>query len=381
MKIGLVCPYNINKHAGVLEVVLALYGGLRAKGHSVKIITPKPRGGAKTRKDLDLIFMGTSTDFRSPAHTTTQVSSTEDNERIDAILAKEQFDILHFHEPWVPLLSRQLLQRSTSVNIGTFHSKVPEAIVARSAARIITPYTKSCMSYLHELTAVSPSGAEYAQSLTEQQVHIIPNGIDLNKYSPIKPRPQPDHKTILYIGRLERRKGVKYLLRAFDVFSKSNPDARLLIAGDGPDRERLELMAEDMKLRHVKFLGYVSEEHKLKLLNEADIFCSPALFGESFGIVLLEAMAMGAVCVAGNNSGYADLMQGIGAVSVINPEDTEEFARQLNLLMYEPKLRSLWQSWAAVYVKQFSYPHVVSLYETFYKEALKDHRGEIRATP
>src|SRR5579884_4250450 len=307
MKIGLVCPYNINKHGGVLEVVLALHRGLKQQGHQSKIITPRPRGHDAVELP-DVIYMGTSTDFRSPAATTTQVSSTDDNEKIDAVLDNEDFDILHFHEPWVPLLSRQLLQRSKSVNIGTFHSKVPEALMTRTVIRVVTPYFKSVMSYLHELTAVSPSGADYAATLTDQPITIIPNGIDLEKYTP-KPRQEKDHKTILYIGRLERRKGVKYLLRAYRLFSQVNPDCRLLIAGDGPDREKLELMADDLKLNNVSFLGFVSEEFKLELLNEADLFCSPAIFGESFGIVLLEAMSMGAVCIAGNNSGYTDLMQ------------------------------------------------------------------------
>jgi phosphatidylinositol alpha-mannosyltransferase len=151
------------------------------------------------------------------------------------------------------------------------------------------------MKYLHVLTAVSDSGAEYAASLTDLPITIIPNGIDLNKYrhKAVKSK----SKTILYIGRLERRKGTKYLLRAYHLFAQDNPDVRLLIAGDGPDREKLELLAEDLKLKNISFLGYISEELKLQLLAEADIFCSPAIFGESFGIVLLEAMATGTVTV------------------------------------------------------------------------------------
>ena len=377
MKIGLVCPYNINRHGGVLEVVLALSEGLIENGHKVKILTPKPRN-EEPKDHENIIYMGTSTDFRSPASTTAQISSTDDNEKIDAVLAREKFDILHFHEPWLPLLSRQLLQRSTSVNIGTFHSKVPEALMTRTVIKVVTPYLKSIMSYLHELTAVSPSGADYAATLTDEPITIIPNGIDLIKYRP-KIIKNKTNKSILYIGRLEGRKGVKYLLRAFQLFSQDNPDVSLIIAGDGPEREKLELLSEDLKLKNIKFLGFISEELKLQLLNEADVFCSPAIFGESFGIVLLEAMAMGAVCVAGNNSGYSDLMQGLGAVSIVNPDDTSEFARRLDLMMHEAQLRKLWQKWAKDYVKQFNYPNIVKEYELFYRDALKEHHGEIRA--
>jgi phosphatidylinositol alpha-mannosyltransferase len=378
MKIGLVCPYNINRHGGVLEVILALQKGLKANGHDVKIITPKPRGEEPEPME-DIIFLGTSTDFRSPAATTTQVSSSDDTEKVDALLDQENFDILHFHEPWSPLLSRQLLQRSRSVNIATFHSKVPEATMTRTVIKVITPYLKSVMSYLHELTAVSPSGADYASTLTEQPITIIPNGIDLKKYKPLSvKKTKSSGKTLLYVGRLEGRKGVKYLLRAFKIYSEKHPKDKLVIVGDGPDREKLELMSEDLELNHVSFLGFVDEDKKLELFSEADLFVSPALFGESFGIVLLEAMAMGVVSVAGSNSGYNDLMQGAGALSIVNPEDIEEFARRLELLTYEESLRKVWQDWAKHYVQQFDYPKVVKQYEAFYRKALKEHHDEIK---
>lgn len=379
MKIGLVCPYKINKHGGVLEVVLALQKGLKANGHDVKIITPRPRGYTEPVDD-DVIFLGTSTDFRSPAATTTQVSSSDDTEKIDAMLEEEKFDILHFHEPWSPLLSRQLLQRSNCVNVATFHSKVPEAFMTRTVIKVVTPYLKSVMSYLHELSAVSPSGADYASTLTDQPIEIIPNGIDLKTYKrrPVKEKTKNEAKTILYVGRLEGRKGVKYLLRAFQSYSAKFPKDKLLIVGDGPDREKLELMAEDLELINVTFLGFVPEEKKVELLSKADLFVSPALFGESFGIVLLEAMAMGAVTIAGNNSGYSDLMQGVGALSVVNPEDSEEFARRIDMLIHEEALRQAWQEWAQEYVRQFDYPIVVKQYEKFYKKALKEHHDEIK---
>ncbi len=375
MKIGLVCPYNINKHGGVLEVVLALKKGLENRGHSVKIITPAPRGH-ESEPDDSVIFVGTSTDFRtlSFSDTTSQVSSTVDNDEIDAMLEREKFDILHFHEPWMPLLSRQLLSRSKSVNIGTFHAKVTDATLSRSILKIVNPYLKSVLKYLHVLTAVSDSGAQYAAGMTDQPITIIPNGIDLEKYSHPPIKKKSTDKTILFVGRLERRKGVKFLLKAFQVLQQTNPEAKLIIAGDGPDREKLELLSEDLGLKHVTFLGFISEELKLKLLAESDIFCSPAIFGESFGIVLLEAMATGTVTVAGNNSGYSDLMQDIGALSIVNPEDTIEFARRLDLMLNQHELRELWHKWARDYVKQFSYPKVVAQYEELYKDALK-HNG------
>lgn len=374
MKIGIVCPYNIAKGGGVQEIVLATKAELVRRGHTVKIITPAPRDTHPADVE-DIIFIGNLVDYRSPMHTTVQVSATADIEKIDTMLAEEKFDILHFHEPWVPVLSRQILTRSNTVNIATFHAKVPETLMSRTVIRVVTPYLKSVMKYLHVLTAVSDSGSEYAASLTDQPITIIPNAIDLKKYKNSTAADYKNYKTktLLYIGRLERRKGVKYLLQAYQILAQDNPDVRLIIAGDGPDRDKLELLAEDLHLPNVSFLGYISEDLKLELLSEADLFCAPSVYGESFGIVLLEAMATGTVCVAGNNSGYIDVLQELGSISVVNPRDTDEFSRRLNLLLHEKNLRDSWQAWAKNYIKQFSYPKIVDKYEELYKDALKQY--------
>ena len=375
MKIGLICPYNIAKGGGVQEIVLATREELVKRGHSVKIITPLPRLGA-IPKDPDVIFIGTSTDFKSPTHTHVQVSASAGVSKIESMLEEEKFDVLHFHEPWVPMLSLQILQRSNAVNIATFHAKLPETLMSRTITRVVTPYLKSVLKYLDEMTAVSDSAAEYVTSLTDTPVTIIPNGIDLAKYKFSPDKKPSSSKTILYIGRLEKRKGVKFLLQAYQILSQDDDGLKLIIAGDGPDRKKLELLTDELDLKNVSFLGYISEEVKLELLSEADLFCSPAIFGESFGIVLLEAMATGTVASAGNNSGYSDLMQGVGSLSITNPQDISEFARQLKLLVNEPEIRNLWRTWAKNYVQQFSYPRVVDLYEELYIEAVKQHANK-----
>jgi phosphatidylinositol alpha-mannosyltransferase len=151
-------------------------------------------------------------------------------------------------------------------------------MMSRTIERVVTPYARSVMKYLDALTAVSPVAAEYVRSLTDQPISIIPNGIDLAKYhtslsvAPHKHRP----RTILYIGRLEKRKGVKYLLEAFKQVSDQLSDVQLLIAGDGPDLAKLELVVEDYEIPNVRFLGYITDAEKLRLLAEADLFCSPA---------------------------------------------------------------------------------------------------------
>lgn len=373
MKIGLVCPYNIFRGGGVQECVLALKEGIEARGHEARIITPQPRGYKNESTD-GILLIGTAQSIRA-ASTYADVSVSVDTDKLETLLDREKFDIIHFHEPWIPILSRQILSRSSAIHIATFHAAMSERRTSRTVERVITPYTKSIFKYLDILTAVSPTATNYVGSLTSRKLQIVPNGIDLSKYKELPMKTQADGKiTILYIGRLEKRKGLKYLLKAFDLLSTENHDYRLIIAGDGPDRSKLEDLVQKDSIRGVSFLGYIDENTKLKLLQEADLFCSPALYGESFGIVLLEAMASGCVTVAGNNAGYESVLRERGQLSLVNPKDEIEFARRLKLLSTDQVLRDAWKSWAREYVKQYDYRSVVDQYFKLYTEAYEKHK-------
>lgn len=380
MKIGLVCPYNLFRGGGVQECVFAAQAEFIRRGHSAKIITPLPRG-VEVEPPEGVLFMGNATQVKS-FHTTSQLSLSVSLEAVDEMLEKEQFDVLHFHEPWVPMVSLQILSRSRCANVATFHAKLPETMMTRTIERVITPYTKSIMRYLHGLSAVSDSAADYVRTLTDKPIDIIPNGVDLAMYQKTGNRKQNKRqktddgrqKTILYIGRLEKRKGLSYLLKAYGQLADMHPEVELIIAGEGVDRAKLEKAVADNDIPRVRFCGYVSPADKIKLLHESDLFCSPALYGESFGIVLLEAMACGLVTVAGSNSGYAGVLKERGALSLVNTKDTDEFTRRLELLLYDEGLRELWRSWASDYVRQFSYEAVVDQYEELYRQAIK-HRG------
>jgi len=368
MKIGIVCPYSIAKAGGVQEIVYAQQAELLARGHQAYIITPRPQDHEELPGD-HMIFVGSSTDFNSPAHTTVQLSASV-RDTIDNMLEEEQFDILHFHEPWMPMLSWQILSRSRAINVATFHAKLPETMMTRTMAKVITPYTKSVLKYIDAYTAVSDAAAEYVCSLTDAPVAIIPNAVSEHYQLAKVIKDNRKLKNILYVGRLEGRKGVNYLLHAFKTVHDKHPDVSLIIAGDGPDRSKLEMLASDLDIDRVTFLGRISDEDKIKLLHTSDLFCAPSLFGESFGLVLLEAMASGLVTVAGDNPGYESVMRGLGALSLINPKHSAEFARRLELLLYEKDLRKLWRIWAAEEMPQYRYGRIVDQYEEVYKQAL-----------
>ncbi len=371
MKIGLVCPYDMFKGGGVQECVKALQIELILRGHEVYIITPRPIGFKKLQKEpTGMILVGTSADIKSPFQATTaQISASVDLKAIDDMLAEHNFDVIHFHEPWVPMLSMQILAKSTCANVATFHAKLPETVLSKTVEKVITPYTKSIVKSLDISTAVSDAAAEYYRVISKQNPVIIPNGVDVSKYSK-KSKKSKESKNIVFIGRLEKRKGVKYLILAYMKLVSEVSNIKLIIAGDGPERKKLESLVKEKKIPGVEFLGYVSENKKIDLLHNCDIYCSPAIFGESFGIVLLEAMAAGAVVVAGDNPGYTAVMQDKGNLSIINPRDTQAFAGKLKLLMFDNELRELWLKWAKVYITNYDYKKITDSYERVYKDAI-----------
>jgi phosphatidylinositol alpha-mannosyltransferase len=367
MKIGLVCPYNLYKGGGVQDSVLLLQKELSVRGHTVLILTPQ----AKTASGILPSFvrvLGTATDMKTPLHTTAQVSVSLDTRQLEALMEEEQFDLVHFHEPWVPFLARQILSRSEAKNVATFHAKLPDTTVSKALKNVITPYTRSVLKHLDSLTAVSTAASSYIGELTDRDIEIIPNSTDVNNFQHLKRRPT---NSILYIGRLEKRKGVNYLITAFSELQKTDSKVKLIIAGDGPDKKKLKDLAKTLGINNIEFLGYISEEKKLELLSEAGVFCSPALYGESFGIVLIEAMAAGVPIVAGDNPGYATVMTGRGALSLVKPKDSINFAMRLDLMLTDEAIRTAMLEWGSEHVKQFDHKKIVDKYEKLYKSLVK----------
>jgi phosphatidylinositol alpha-mannosyltransferase len=374
MKIGIVLPYSITKGGGVRTHVLETQAELIRRGHDVLIITPQPRGHFD-HAPKGVVFLGGSTNMMSPTNTVVQISASGDVDRIHDVLEEQQFDLLHFHEPWVPILSRQILARSNTVNVATFHAKMPDTAVSKTLERVITPYTKSILKYIDEMTIAAPPSGEYISQLTDKPLNLVPNGINLRQYKTGK-LPLAKDPTIFYIGRLEKRKGVKYLLQAFSLVEQQLPNAKLIIAGDGPDRKKLELLAVQLGIKNVSFFGYVDDEEKIKHLQTCTVFCAPSMYGEAFGIVILEALACGAPVVAGANPGYAYALTGRGTLGLVNPYDTTDFARRLMLHLTDPDIRGFWHKWSKEHVKQYDYRNIVDKYEAVYAKAVKEHGGK-----
>lgn len=371
MRIGIVCPYNYFRPGGVQSCIRDIAQYLEDRGHYVRVIAPKPQVTPEN-VDKNVILVGGSTEFNTPFATKADIGISISNEKLDSLFAEQKFDVIHFHEPGVPVLSAQLLGRSTTANVGTMHATLPDGVVTKSFEKIMVPFAKYLEPKLDYITAVSSVARETALMYSPKAtITIVPNGIRLSDYVPTKPRKVAAQKTICFIGRLEKRKGIRYLIDAYAEIRKSHDDVRLVIAGDGKLRKSLEARVAKYQIPDVEFRGFISEEEKIDLLQTSDIYCSPALYGESFGMVLLEAMAAGCVVVAGSNPGYASVMRERGRLSLVNPLSLPDFTYRLELLLYDTEIRNLWLSWATTYVTQYDYSHVVDAYEAAYHEAVK----------
>lgn len=381
MKIGLVCPYDMIGHAGgVQQIVMHQAETLRARGHNVKIITPRPLR-LQSEAPEGYIFLGSSTKVTAVLATAADIGFEIDGREIDTVLEQEKFDVINFHEPWIPVLARQIAMRSRAAHVGTFHANLSDSMTGKSLASMFSSYGKGILHKMDVLTAVSPAAAgiltaKGSDNSLVKNIQYIPNGIDVKKYASAPKKEIPTHqlKTILYVGRLEGRKGLKYLLRAYEDLVSRNNDVGLLIAGKGPDEKKLKDYVRDNGLPRVSFLGYIDDDEKIKYLHSADIFCAPAHRGESFGIVLLEAMAARCPVVAGDNSGYASVMKDTGAISLVNPLDTVDFSRRMEIFLYDDNLRRLWTKWATAFVKDFDWEIIIDRYEKVYEQAIEQRK-------
>jgi phosphatidylinositol alpha-mannosyltransferase len=257
MKIALVCPYNmLESSGGVAQVVVHLREGLIKKGHQVKIITPR---SATYHGEVPegFILLGTMTgiNFGAGLGTSGNWTFDVDSNEVKEVLEREKFDVINFHEPWAPILARQILPYSAAANVGTFHANFIDSTAGKGLVNLFMPYGRGVGEKLDLMTAVSPAPAAVflekdPDHRLVKNIKYIPNGIDIKKYRtrPVMAVKHPKQKTILYIGRLEPRKGAKYLLRAFNELASRHEDVQLLIAGKGPDDKKLRSYVEELKI-------------------------------------------------------------------------------------------------------------------------------------
>jgi len=338
MKVGLVTSYDYSHPGGVVNHVSYLAHYLQILGHEVKIIAPVRRKGTRyfdenvkaIGRPLPIPYGGTTARIPLSPWLPYQVKRALD---------REKFDIVHLHEPFIPMLCLSTLTQSQSINVGTFH-----ACHERSGLYWLgQPIIRKLGRKLHGKIAVSQPALTYISRYLPADYRIIPNAVDTSLYTPEGPvlHELIDGKlTILFVGRLEERKGVSDLIHACAIVKKDFPNFRLIIAGPGIRlRYQYELLARRLIPGQALFTGFVPFNKMLEYYRTADIFCAPATGGESFGIVLLEAMASGTPVVATDIPGYSSVVTHGHDGLLAKTRDRRSIAEALLSLIHDKSLR------------------------------------------
>lgn len=376
MKIAMVSPYDFTWPGGVTTHVAQLARELGRSGHEVQVLAP--HSPSRTNADAaQFIPLGRSVPLPSGGSTARVSLSWWLYPKVRAILRREKFDIVHLHEPLAPILPLCVLEFSNSVNIGTFHASY-------SHQRLYTlthPIIKRWQRRLHGAIAVSPAARRYVHEAFPGDYEIIPNGIDVDHFADnAVPWPQyQDGKTnILFVGRLEKRKGLRYLLEAYSKLKWDFPDTRLLVVGPGkPDEGSFEVIGA-RSLRDVELIGGVSYGDLPRYYASADIFCSPATGAESFGIVLLEAMAAGKPLIASDIEGYRGIVSDGEQGMLVRRKNSDELAKALARLIEDPELARKMGSTGREMVERYRWAEVASQVEDYYEVCLRAVNGDTR---
>ena len=371
MKIAMVSPYDFTWPGGVTAHVTHLARELGRSGHQVQVLAPHSPS-RECQEAEKFIPLGRSVPLPSGGSIARVSLSWWLYRKVRSLLRDEAFDIIHLHEPMAPILPLCVLEFSNSVNVGTFHA----ANNYPHLYKLSHPITKRWHQRLHGGIAVSPAAQRYVNNAFPGDYKIIPNGIDIDHFTRnAEPWPQyRDGKTnILFVGRLEKRKGLKYLLDAYSRIKWDLPETRLLVVGAGtPDKESHRILAA-RALKDVEFIGPVSHEDLPRYYASADIFCSPATGFESFGIVLLEAMAAGKPVVASNIEGYASIVSDGREGILIPPRNGEALSAALARLVQDPSLRRQMGDEGKLTVEQYRWSEVAQRVEEYYYQCLNRH--------
>ena len=366
MKIALVSPYDFAHPGGVILHIAYLERYFTRMGHEVKVIAPASR--AIPDFGDRFIPIGRPRPIPSSGSIARVTVSLWLAPKIRAVLEQEKFDIIHFHEPLMPMLCTSVLRLSRTANVGTFHAShgKPGYNFARPIGKWIL---RRWFRNLDGKIAVSKPAVEYARENFPGYYNIIPNGVDVEHFSPdVSPIEEfdDDKLNILFVSRLEKRKGLNYLLQAFKQVKKEVPNCRLIVVGPGTRlRRRYERYVAKTGLKDVVFVGLVSYDELPRYYKTADVFCAPAIGSESFGIILLEAMAMSKPIVASSIEGYASVIShGVDGL-LVPPADRDQLAQALIALLNDKALRqemgakgrikALEHSWELIAQRVFDY--------------------------
>jgi phosphatidylinositol alpha-mannosyltransferase len=380
MKLALVSPYDFAYPGGVTEHVSHLAEQFLARGHQVHIVAPS--SGDEADEPVASVA--------APVHRIGRVVSIPANGSVARItlslrsylqakrlLQQENFDLVHLHEPMMPALPLTVLRHSNTTNVGTFHAFRNTPLAYFYAKPILRPFFRK----LHGRIAVSSPARDFVGEYFPSDYRVIPNGIDFPLFNTRYPRLEQladSRPTVLFVGRLEKRKGLRYLLRAWPMVLERVPNARLVVVGRGRPLEGYKRFAarQGWSPADVIFAGYVSAEDLPRYYQGSDVFCAPNTGQESFGIVLLEAMAAGAPIVASDIPGYRDVITNGVEGLLVERQNPAALADALSRLLGNPEMRASMRRAGQVKAQRFDWPRVADEVLSYYQDVLERRREE-----
>lgn len=362
MRIGLVCPYSLDVPGGVQNHVRDLAEVLIDFGHEVSVLvpadddTPVPDYVVPAGRAVPIPYNG------SVARLSFGPLSAA---RVRRWLREGEFDVLHVHEPALPSLSLLTVWAAYGPIVGTFHSSMPRSRMMSAAATILRP----AMEKVSARIAVSEAArTTLVQHLGGEPI-VIPNGLFVDQFADAEPRSElrGDGETLVFLGRIdEARKGLSILLEAFPRILAARPGVQLLVAGRGDEQEALGRLPEHCHSA-VRFLGMVDDATKAAMFASSDLYVAPHTGGESFGIVLVEAMAGGAPVLASDLAAFSQVLDGGTLGALFEVGDAAGLADRAIELLADPERRELLRSTASAAVRRYDWStvarEILSVYE------------------
>lgn len=368
LRVGIVCPYSFDAPGGVQFHVRDLAEALLAAGHSVSVLAP-------ATDDTPLPDFVTSAGRAVPVRYNGSVARLTFGPltaaKVRRWIEAGEFDVLHLHEPMTPSLSMLALWQAQVPVVATFHS----SLVRSRALQMAYPLVRQSLEKIAARIAVSEDARRTLVDHLGGDAVVIPNGVYTQAFTAHEPRPEwqgtSDRPTIAFLGRIdEPRKGLPVLVGAVPGILEKVPGARFLVAGRGEDAQAETREALGDLAGAVEFLGGVSDEDKVRLLRSVDLYVAPQTGGESFGIVLVEAMSAGAVVVASDLGAFLRVLDDGAAGALFRVGDSAHLAETVLGLLADPARRDAYRERATAFVPRFDWSSVSEQVLAVYEMAI-----------
>lgn len=371
MRIALVSPYSWHVPGGVQVHVRQLASHLRVRGHEVLILAP----GAMDDAEAGTQIVGRAVGIRGNGSVAPVCLSGRSALLVRKALRRFEPDVIHVHEPFAPSTGLLAVLHRNAPVVATFHANVADRSVHAIWYRLASPLLTPIWRRIDRRLAVSESARRTVlRRMLRADVGIVPNGADVHAFATAVPAELPPGRRLLFVGRLEPRKGFPVAVEAFRTLAPAHPDLRLLVVGEGRERVAVERLAPALRAR-VHMLGRVANEELARYHRAADVFLGPSLGGESFGIILVEAMAAGLPIVASDIAGYRDVARNGVEALLVPPGDAAAAARAVATLLDEPAQAASLVAAGHRRAREFAWETVVTRLEEEYAAVATGSRG------